>query len=133
MKINNDLNNSNILLQQTQDKKKSNKGVPVSDEFSKILQNMREYKPANYDDAIQVDDKTTVTTQVLSDGSTLTTVRKEGKIISQSKTPATHPEKNPTVISTETVKGLKQEDDVQPQAMVSPDITSKDINNTANE
>ncbi|ORU00092.1 hypothetical protein D081_1186 [Anaerovibrio sp. JC8] len=93
MKINNDLNNSNILLQQTQDKKKSNKGVPVSDEFSKILQNMREYKPANYDDAIQVDDKTTVTTQVLSDGSTLTTVRKEGKIISQSKTPATHPEK----------------------------------------
>jgi len=133
VKINNDLNNSNILLQQTQDKKKSNKGVPVSDEFSKILQNMREYKPANYDDAIQVDDKTTVTTQVLSDGSTLTTVRKEGKIISQSKTPATHPEKNPTVISTETVKGLKQEDDVQPQAMVSPDITSKDINNTANE
>ena len=133
MKADSIQNNSNILLQQTQDKKKSNKGVPVSDEFSKILQNMREYKPANYDDAMQVDDKTTVTTQVLSDGSTLTTVRKEGKIISQSKTPATRSEENPTVISTKTVKGTKQEDDGQSQAMVSPDIISKDISKTVNE
>lgn len=133
MKADSIQNNSNVLLQQAQDKKKSSKGVPVSDEFSKILQNMREYKPANYDDSIKVDDKTTVTTQVLSDGSTLTTVRKEGKIISQSKTPATRPEENPTVISTRNVKGLKQEGEEQPQAMVSPDITSKDINNTVNE
>lgn len=125
MKINNELGNNNVLWQQAQDKKKSNKGMPVSEDFSRILQNMREYKPANYDDTIKVDDKTTVTTQVLSDGSTLTTVRKEGKIISQSKTPATHPEKNPTVISTETIKGLKQEDEEQSQAMTNPDAQSK--------
>ena len=125
VKINNELGNNNVLWQQAQDKKKSNKGIPVSDDFSRILQNMREYKPANYDDTIKVDDKTTVTTQVLSDGSTLTTVRKEGKIISQSKTPATHPEKNPTVISTETIKGLKQEDEEQSQAMTNPDAQSK--------
>ena len=125
MKINNELGNNNVLWQQAQDKKKSNKGIPVSDDFSRILQNMREYKPANYDDTIKVDDKTTVTTQVLSDGSTLTTVRKEGKIISQSKTPATRPEKNPTVISTETIKGLKQEDEEQLQAMTNPDAQSK--------
>lgn len=127
MKMDSVLNNSNVLWQQAQEKKKSNKGVPVSDEFSKMLQNMREYKPANYDDSIKVDDKTTVTTQVLSDGSTLTTVRKEGKIISQSKTPATHPEKNPTVLSTETVKGLKQEDEEQSQNVVSPDVTAKTV------
>ncbi|WP_407400785.1 hypothetical protein [Anaerovibrio sp.] len=127
MKMDSVQNNSNVLWQQAQEKKKSNKGVPVSDEFSKMLQNMREYKPANYDDSIKVDDKTTVTTQVLSDGSTLTTVRKEGKIISQSKTPATHPEKNPTVISTETVKGLKQEDEEQSQNVVSPDVTAKTV------
>lgn len=125
MKINNELGNNSVLWQQVQDKKKSDKGVPVSDDFSRILQNMREYKPANYDDTIKVDDKTTVTTQVLSDGSTLTTVRKEGQIISQSKTPATSPEKNPTVVSTETIKGLKQEDDEQPQAMTNPDAQSK--------
>lgn len=125
VKINNELGNNSVLWQQVQDKKKSDKGVPVSDDFSRILQNMREYKPANYDDTIKVDDKTTVTTQVLSDGSTLTTVRKEGQIISQSKTPATRPEKNPTVVSTETIKGLKQEDDEQPQAMTNPDAQSK--------
>lgn len=129
MKINNELGNNSVLWQQAQAKKKSDKGMPVSDDFSRILQNMREYKPANYDDTIKVDDKTTVTTQVLSDGSTLTTVRKEGQIISQSKTPATSPEKNPTVVSTETIKGLKQEDEEQPQAMARPDVTSKDINN----
>ena len=112
MKINNELGNNSVLWQQVQDKKKSDKGVPVSDDFSRILQNMREYKPANYDDTIKVDDKTTVTTQVLSDGSTL-------------KTPATSPEKNPTVVSTETIKGLKQEDDEQPQAMTNPDAQSK--------
>ena len=125
MKINNELGNNSVLWQQAQAKKKSDKGMPVSDDFSRILQNMREYKPANYDDTIKVDDKTTVTTQVLSDGSTLTTVRKEGQIISQSKTPATSPEKNPTVVSTETIKGLKQEDDEQPQAMTNPDAQSK--------
>ena len=125
MKINNELGNNNVLWQQAQDKKKSDNGMPVSDDFSRILQNMREYKPANYDDTIKVDDKTTVTTQVLSDGSTLTTVRKDGQIISQSKTPATRPEKNPTVISTENIKGLKQEDEEQPQAMTNPDAQSK--------
>ena len=125
MKINNELGNNSVLWQQAQAKKKSDKGMPVSDDFSRILQNMREYKPANYDDTIKVDDKTTVTTHVLSDGSTLTTVRKEGQIISQSKTPATSPEKNPTVVSTETIKGLTQEDDEQPQAMTNPDAQSK--------
>lgn len=133
MKINNELGNNNVLWQQAQDKKKSNTGMSVSDDFSRILQNMREYKPANYDDTIKVDDKTTVTTQVLSDGSTLTTVRKEGKIISQSKTPATRPEKNPTVISTETIKGLKQEDEEQSQTMVTPYVTAKDINYAVDE
>lgn len=131
MKVNNELGNSNVLWQQAQGKNKSNKEMPVGDDFSKILQNMREYKPANYDDSIKVDDKTTVTTQVLSDGSTLTTVRKDGKIISQSKTPATRSEKNPTVISTETIKGLKQEDEGQPQSTVNPDVTFKDITKMA--
>ena len=125
VKINNELGNNSVLWQQVQDKKKSDNGMPVSYDFSRILQNMREYKPANYDDTIKVDDKTTVTTQVLSDGSTLTTVRKEGQIISQSKTPATRPEKNPTVVSTETIKGLKQEDEEQPQAMTNHDAQSK--------
>ena len=57
VKINNELGNNSVLWQQVQDKKKSDKGVPVSDDFSRILQNMREYKPANYDDTIKVDDK----------------------------------------------------------------------------
>lgn len=128
-------NKSNILWQQEQMTKKSNQSISTGDEFSKILQNMREYKPANFDDTIQVDDKTTVTTQVLSDGSTLTTVRKDGKIISQSKTPATHPENNPTVISTRTVKGTKQEDAGQTSSMVNPSsvITDETDNNSTIE
>lgn len=121
MKMDSVQKNSSMIWQQSQTEKK---GIPVSDEFSKILKNMREYKPANYDDTLKVDDKTTVTTQVLSDGSTITTIRKEGKIISQSKTPATRSEKNPTIISTETIKGLKQENEDLPQASVSLDVTS---------
>lgn len=128
-------NKSNILWQQEQMSKKSSQSISTGDEFSKLLQNMREYKPANFDDNIQVDDKTTVTTQVLSDGSTLTTVRKDGKIISQSKTPATHPEKNPTVVSTRTVKGTKQEDDGQTSSMLnsSSAITDETDNNSTIE
>ena len=50
---------------------------------------------------------TTVVTQVMSDGSVLTTVYEGDRIVSQSKTHAAHPEDNPTILSTQVEKSGK--------------------------
>ncbi|SFT41717.1 hypothetical protein SAMN02910356_00547 [Selenomonas sp. GACV-9] len=47
---------------------------------------------------------TTVVTQVMSDGSVLTTVYEGNRIVSQNKTHAAHPEENPTILSTQVEK-----------------------------
>jgi len=50
---------------------------------------------------------TTVVTQVMSDGSVLTTVYEGDRIVSQNKTHAAHPEENPTILSTQVEKSGK--------------------------
>ncbi|WP_255449231.1 hypothetical protein [Selenomonas caprae] len=50
---------------------------------------------------------TTVVTQVMSDGSVLTTVYEGNRIVSQNKTHAAHPEENPTILSTQVEKSGK--------------------------
>lgn len=58
--------------------------------FSKVLDNLKNGRPANFDKETMRSQKTQTLTQILSDGSTLVTVFDEtGKIISQRKTAAT--------------------------------------------
>lgn len=81
----------------------------TAEEFSKILDNLKSGKPANYD-AIK-GQKTQTLTQILSDGSTLVTVYDEsGRVISQNKTAAIHSEPNAKILSTnvENNFGLKE-------------------------
>ena len=72
-----------------------------AEEFSKILDNLKSGKPANYDaDAIK-GLKTQTLTQILADGSTLVTVYDEsGRVISQNKTAAVHSERGAQILST---------------------------------
>ena len=67
--------------------------------FSKVLDNLKNGRPANYDQEAMSSQKTQTMTQILSDGSTLITVFDEnGKIISQSKTAAVIQQENPHLI-----------------------------------
>ncbi len=69
--------------------------------FSKVLDNLKNGKPANYDEENMRGQKTQTMTQILSDGSAIVTVFDEnGKIISQSKTAATIQQENPRLIGT---------------------------------
>lgn len=82
----------------TSDKKSSNE---VGAEFSRVLDNLKHGRPADYDEEKMRGQKTQTMTQILSDGSTLVKVFDEnGKIISQSKTKAANPDPNAHVIGT---------------------------------
>ena len=79
-------------------KKSSNE---VGAEFSRVLDNLKHGRPADYDEEKMRGQKTQTMTQILSDGSTLVTVYDEnGKMISQSKTKAANPDPNAHVIGT---------------------------------
>ena len=58
------------------------------------------------------EDSTTVI-RVMSDGSVLVTVYEKDKIISQTKTHSPHPEKNPTILSTQFEHSLPDNADAQ--------------------
>lgn len=78
------------------------KSDSTRENFSKMLQNLKEYKPANYVEKVERDEEITVTNRMLSDGSVLTTVTKGGEIISQSRSSATIKQKDVKVLSTKT-------------------------------
>ena len=81
----------------------------ISSEFSKMLDNMRKGKPADYDEEAASGKNTTTITRVLSDGSVLVTVMQDDQIISQSKTRAANPQENPWVVGTTITKSLGDE------------------------
>ena len=73
----------------------------INAEFSRVLDNLKHGRPADYDEEKMRGQNTQTMTQILSDGSTLVTVFDEnGKIISQSKTKAANPDPNAHVIGT---------------------------------
>ena len=73
----------------------------TADEFSKILDNLKHNRAADYDaDQINAEGTTTMT-QVMSDGSVLVTVTDaNGKIVSQNKTRAMNPDPNAYILDT---------------------------------
>ena len=90
------------------EKKSSNE---VNAEFSRVLENLKHGKPADYDEEKMRGQKTQTMTQILSDGSTLVTVYDDaGKIISQSKTKSANPDPNAHIVSTVTENGFGLEE-----------------------
>ncbi len=74
------------------------------EEFSKILNNLKESRPADYDEQSSKGEDVTTITRVMSDGSVLITVMRGNEIVSQSKTRAAHAEENPDIVSTGSVR-----------------------------
>ena len=74
----------------------------VSAEFSRVLDNLKHGRPADYDEEKMRGQTTQTMTQILSDGSTIITVFDEsGKITSQSKTKSANPNPNAYIIGTQ--------------------------------
>lgn len=76
--------------------------IDYKSQFSKALDNLKNGKPADYDEEALKGQKTTTMTQILSDGSTLVTIYDEkGRVLSQNKTKAANPDPKAHVIGTE--------------------------------
>ena len=77
-----------------------NSQADYSKTFSKVLDNVKHGRPANYDAENIQAQKVQTMTQVLSDGSTLVTVYDErGKVISQHKTAAIRADSDAQILS----------------------------------
>lgn len=73
----------------------------TSSNFSVLLDKMKKGQSPSLNSEDGGDPKKTVTvTRILSDGSTLTTVMREGKIVSQTKTHAVRQEESPKLLDT---------------------------------
>ena len=69
--------------------------------FSKMLDNLKHGRAADYDEAVDGAEGTTTMTQIMSDGSVLVTVTDaQGKIVSQTKTRSINPDPHARVIDT---------------------------------
>ena len=80
-----------------------NSQADYSKTFSKILDNLKHGRSADYDAETMASQKTQTVTQILSDGSTLITVYDEGgRVISQHKTAAVNPDSNAQIVDTKT-------------------------------
>ena len=80
-----------------------NSQADYSKRFSKVLDNVKNGRPANYDEETLKTQKTQTVTQILSDGSTLITVYDEsGRVISQNKTAAVRADSNAQIVDTNT-------------------------------
>ena len=96
IKINSDVSNNNFY----QIQKKSQ--IDYKSSFSKALENMKNGKPADYDEEATKDQNIKIMTQIMSDGSTLVTIYDEnGHIISQNRTSAAKSDPNAKIIGTE--------------------------------
>lgn len=80
-----------------------NSQADYSKTFAKVLDNVKNGRPANYNEETMVSQKTQTVTQILSDGSTLVTVYDEGgNVISQHKTAAAIPNSNTQILDSKT-------------------------------
>lgn len=74
----------------------------AKDQFSKVLDNLKKNRPADYDESAMRDQNAQTMIQILSDGSTLVTVYDEqGKVISQQKTRAAQSDPEAHIIGTQ--------------------------------
>lgn len=96
IKTNSDISNNNFY----QIQKKSQ--IDYKSSFSKALENMKNGKPADYDEEEMKDQNIKIMTQIMSDGSTLVTIYDEnGHIISQNRTSTAKSDSNAKIIGTE--------------------------------
>ena len=96
IKINSDVSNNNFY--QIQKKPQ----IDYKSSFSKALENMKNGKPADYDEEVTKDQNIKIMTQIMSDGSTLVTIYDEnGHIISQNRTSTAKSVPNAKIIGTE--------------------------------
>ena len=96
IKTNSDISNNNFY----QIQKKSQ--IDYKSSFSKALENMKNGKPADYDEEAMKDQNIKIMTQIMSDGSTLVTIYDEnGHIISQNRTSTAKSDSNAKIIGTE--------------------------------
>ncbi len=80
-----------------------NSQADYSKTFSKVLDNLKHGRSADYDAETMASQKTQTVTQILSDGSTLITVYDEGgRVISQHKTAAFRADSNAQIVDTKT-------------------------------
>ena len=70
---------------------KTSSSTSTTDAFSQIVNNLQSGKAAT-DSGSSSDDETTTITRVLSDGSVLITVMKDGEIVSETKTRSSRPD-----------------------------------------
>lgn len=76
------------------------------EDFSAMLEKMKKgQSPGSDSDDGSDPEKTVTVTRIMSDGSTLITVMREGKIVSQSRTHAVKAEENPRLLDTVTQVG----------------------------
>jgi hypothetical protein len=80
--------------------KKSSQEESTADVFASMVKNLKEFKPAGDKSGSSEQDGTTTIKRLMSDGSLLITVMQGQEIISQSKTPATIKQKDPTLLET---------------------------------
>ena len=87
----------------------------TSEMFSQILEKMKKGESpslgAGSDDAS--DEDTVTVTRILSDGSTVVTTMKDGKIVSQTKTHAAVQEESPKLLDTVVEKGIGKAEETE--------------------
>lgn len=91
--------------------KSKSTGVDASQQFSEILDKMKKGQSPSLGGDDSKDEDTVTVTRILSDGSTIITTMKDGKIVSQTKTHAAVEQDEPKLMDTVVDKGIGKADE----------------------
>ena len=90
--------------------KSKSSDADASQQFSEILDKMKKGQSPSLGSDDSKDEDTVTVTRILSDGSTIITTMKDGKIVSQSKTHAAVEQDDPKLVDTTVEKGIGKAD-----------------------
>ena len=90
--------------------KSKSSAAEASAQFSEILDRMKKGQSPSLGADESKDEDTVTVTRILSDGSTIITTMKEGKIVSQTKTHAAAEQDEPKLMDTVVEKGIGKAD-----------------------
>lgn len=90
--------------------KSKSSDADASQQFSEILDKMKKGQSPSLGSDDSKDEDTVTVTRILSDGSTIITTMKDGKIVSQSKTHAAVEQDDPKLLDTTVEKGIGKAD-----------------------
>lgn len=91
--------------------KSKSTGADASQQFSEILDKMKKGQSPSMGADDSTDEDTVTVTRILSDGSTIITTMKDGKIVSQTKTHAAVEQDEPKLMDTVVDKGIGKADE----------------------